>query len=72
MNLVVLSSVFGAGALLIAGEYFHEKYAKWSHAFTGGGLVLLYLTVWIAHVLYAQELAQSYSIRSSWCGVPSQ
>ncbi len=58
----VVLSVIGAGALLIAGEYFHEKYAKWSHAFTGGGLVLLYLTVWVAHVLYAQELAQSYSI----------
>jgi uncharacterized membrane protein len=58
---VLMSAVIG-GALLGAGEVFHKKYSKWSQAFTGGGLALLYLTVWVAHVLYAQELAVSYSI----------
>jgi hypothetical protein len=58
----IVLSVIGAGALLIAGEYFHTKYAKWSQAFTGGGLALLYLTVWVAHVLYADALMTGYGI----------
>jgi len=58
----VILSCMGAAALLVAGELFHAKYSKWSHAFTGGGLVLMYITVWVAHVLYASALATKYGI----------
>jgi uncharacterized membrane protein len=61
MGRLVLSIV-AAGALLIAGEYFHGKYGKWSQAFTGGGIALLYLTIWIAHVFYAEPLAVNYGL----------
>jgi|GEM_PF-3600546 len=58
---IALSAV-GAGILLACGEIFHQKYAKWSQAFTGGGLALLYLTVWVAHIFYAAALQQKYGI----------
>lgn len=58
---VFLSAAAG-GALLGAGELFHRSYAKWSQAFTGGGLVLLYLTVWVAHVFYAMPLEDKYGL----------
>ncbi len=61
---IVLSAV-GALALLGAGEWFHKKYPLWSHAFTGGGLALLYFTVWAAHVFYHAELLVQYGISIS-------
>lgn len=56
---VFLSFVTSA-ALLGAGEWFQRKYPQWSHGFTGGGLALAYLGVWVAHVLYADALASNY------------
>lgn len=56
--LALLASV----ALLAAGEFFQKKYPQWSHGFTGGGLALAYLSVWVAHVLYADALRESYSL----------
>jgi len=58
----VFLSVLGASVLMVCGEYFHKKYPQWSHAFTGGGLALLYLTVWVAHVFYDTALATKYGI----------
>lgn len=58
----VILSCIGATALLAAGEIFHAKYSKWSHAFTGGGLALFYITVWVTHVLYASQLAVKYGL----------
>ncbi len=55
-------SAIGAIALLGTGEWFNKKYASWSHAFTGGGLALLYFTVWAAHVFYHQELLEIHGI----------
>ncbi|MEK7218990.1 MAG: DUF2339 domain-containing protein [Patescibacteria group bacterium] len=51
-----------AAALLFAGEWFHRTYAAWSKAFTGGGLALLYFTVWAAHVFYRQELLTQHGL----------
>lgn len=58
----IVMSAIAAGAMMAAGEIFHAKYGKWAQAFTGGGLALLYFTVWAAHVLYAEALATKYGI----------
>lgn len=56
----VFLALIGAAALLGAGEFFQKKYPQWSHSFTGGGLFLAYLSVWVAHVLYADALSVNY------------
>lgn len=58
----VFLSVIAGGVLLGMGEFYHRLYARWAQAFTGGGLALLYLTVWVAHVLYAEPLAENYGL----------
>ena len=49
---VVLGLVAGL-ALLGAGEFWSKKYAVWSQAVTGGGLAVLYLSIFAAFSLYA-------------------
>jgi len=56
---------FGGAILLGAGEFFRRKYPDWFQAFTGGGLVLLYFTVWVARVFYREELLQAHDIAVS-------
>lgn len=56
----VFLALVGAAALLGAGEYFQKKYPQWSQSFSGGGLFLAYLSVWVAHVLYAPQLLANY------------
>ncbi|TSC58191.1 MAG: hypothetical protein Greene041619_751 [Candidatus Peregrinibacteria bacterium Greene0416_19] len=58
---IALATV-AAFLLLGAGEWFHKKYPLWFQAFTGGGIVLLYFTVWAAHVFYANELLESHGL----------
>lgn len=58
----VALSVIGGIALLVCGEVFHKRYQQWSQAFTGGGLALMYLTIWVAHVFYASAIAAKYGI----------
>lgn len=58
----VFLALVGSAVLLGAGEYFQKKYAQWSQGFTGGGLFLAYLSVWVAHVLYADALAVNYGL----------
>lgn len=53
----IAMSMLASCALLFAGEFFQKKYPQWFQAFTGGGLALLYFTVWAAHVFYAGRLA---------------
>ena len=48
---VVLGLVVGSG-LLGGGEYWRRKYAVWAQALTGGGLAILYLSVFAAFALY--------------------
>ncbi|MYC31478.1 MAG: DUF2339 domain-containing protein [Chloroflexi bacterium] len=48
---VVLGLVIGL-ALLGAGEFWSRKYAVWSQAVTGGGIAILYLSVFAAFSLY--------------------
>ena len=55
-------SVLGAIALIGAGEWFQSKYAQWAQAFTGGGLALLYFTVWVADVFYEDALLLHHNI----------
>lgn len=58
-------SVLAAAALLVAGEWFQRKYAVWSHAFTGAGLVLSYFTVWAAHIFYHEALLVHHGLSVS-------
>lgn len=58
----VFLALLGSALMLGAGEYFNKKYPQWSHGFTGGGLALAYLAVWVAHVMYADQLALSYGL----------
>lgn len=48
---VVLGLLVGSG-LLGGGEYWRRKYAVWAQALTGGGLAILYLSVFAAFALY--------------------
>lgn len=54
--------VLAAALMLGAGEWYSRKYANWAHAFTGGGLVMLYFTVWVAHVFYAKQLLATHGL----------
>ena len=48
---VVLGLAVGL-ALLGAGEFYSRKYAVWSQAVTGGGIAILYLSIFAAFSLY--------------------
>ena len=48
---VVLGLAGGIG-LLGGGEYWRRKYAVWAQALTGGGIAILYLSVFAAFALY--------------------
>ena len=48
---VVLGLVIGV-ALLGAGEFWSRKYPVWSQAVTGGGIAILYLSIFAAFSLY--------------------
>ena len=48
---VVLGLLVGSG-LLGGGEYWRRKYAVWAQALTGGGIAILYLSVFAAFALY--------------------
>lgn len=48
---VVLGLAGGVG-LLGGGEYWRRKYAVWAQALTGGGIAILYLSVFAAFALY--------------------
>lgn len=56
----VFLALVASAAMLGAGEWFRSKYPQWSQGFTGGGLALAYLAVWVAHVLYADALLARY------------
>ena len=48
----VLLGVVGGLVLLAAGEYWRKRYAVWAQAIIGGGLAILYLSVYGAFALY--------------------
>ena len=48
---VVLGVVVG-GALLIAGEYWRRKYGPFAQALSGGGIAILYVSIFAAHAMY--------------------
>jgi len=56
---VSLGIIFGM-ALLGAGEYFRTKYAKYSQIITGGGLGVLYLSMWAAFGVF--HLVDGYTL----------
>ncbi len=49
---VSLGIVFGI-ALLLVGEYFRAKYARYSQIITGGGIGVLYLSLWAAFAVFS-------------------
>ena len=51
MERVILGLVAGL-ALLGAGEYYRRRYAVWAQTVTGGGIAILYLSVYGAFALY--------------------
>ena len=48
----VVLGLAGGFALLAAGEYWRRRYAVWAQTVTGGGLAILYLSVYGAFALY--------------------
>ena len=48
----VALGVVGGLALIAAGEYWRRRYAVWAQTVTGGGLAILYLSVYGAFALY--------------------
>src|SRR3989344_38237 len=44
--------IFFGLVLLGAGEYFRAKYEKYSQIITGGGIIVLYLSLWAAFALF--------------------
>ena len=48
----VLLGVAGGLALLAAGEYFRNRYGVWAQTVSGGGIAVLYLSVYGAFALY--------------------
>ena len=51
MERVILGLVVGL-AFLGAGEYYRNRYAVWAQTITGGGIAILYLSVYGAFALY--------------------
>ncbi len=51
MERVILGLVAGL-AFLAAGEYYRSRYAVWAQTVTGGGIAILYLSVYGAFALY--------------------
>lgn len=45
--------IMGGFILLGAGEYWREKYRQYSQILTGGGIALLYLSIYAAHAFYS-------------------
>jgi uncharacterized membrane protein len=63
-------AVIASALLLFAGEWYQTRYRQWAHSFTGGGLALLYFTVWAARVLYAAPLlAHNGLVVSPWAAL---
>jgi hypothetical protein len=63
----VALGVLAAIALLVVGEWKHRLYPAWAQGFTGGGLTLLTLCVWVAHVFYRRELLAAHGIElATW------
>ena len=48
----VVLGLVGGVAFLAAGEYWRRRYAVWAQTVTGGGLAILYLSVYGAFALY--------------------
>ena len=48
----VLLGIAGGLAFLGAGEYYRNRYAVWAQTVTGGGIAILYLSVYGAFALY--------------------
>ena len=48
----VLLGIAGGLAFLAAGEYYRNRYAVWAQTVTGGGVAILYLSVYGAFALY--------------------
>lgn len=58
----IVLSVMAAIGFMVFGEWHHRKYHQWSGWFTGAGLVLMYFTVWVTHVLYAVPLMTHHQL----------
>ena len=48
----VVLGIVGGGALLAAGEYWHRKYTPFAQALSGGGIGILYVSIFAAHAMY--------------------
>ncbi|MEK7581539.1 MAG: DUF2339 domain-containing protein [Patescibacteria group bacterium] len=49
---VSIGIIFGIG-LLLAGDFFRAKYAQYSQIITGGGIGVLYLSLWAAFAVFS-------------------
>ncbi len=57
---VVLGVVVGA-ALMAAGSYWQKRYPIWAQSVTGGGVAVLYLSIFAAHSLYDLNIAPAFA-----------
>ncbi len=48
----VVLGIIGGVALLGVGEYWRKRYPVWAQALTGGGIAILYLSIFAAFALY--------------------
>jgi uncharacterized membrane protein len=48
----IIMGLIGGLALLGLGEYFEKKYASWAHVMTGGGLAILYFSLFAGRFFY--------------------
>lgn len=48
----IILGIAGGFVLIGLGEYWKKKYAHYAQILTGGGIIILYLTIYAAHALY--------------------
>ncbi|MCH7605024.1 DUF2339 domain-containing protein, partial [Patescibacteria group bacterium] len=48
----IILGIAGGFVLMGLGEYWKKKYAHYAQILTGGGIIILYVTIYAAHTLY--------------------
>ena len=57
----IILGMIGGFALLGAGEYWQKKYSQYAQILTGGGIAILYFTIYAAHAFYELPFFGSYA-----------
>ncbi len=57
----IILGMIGGFALLGVGEYWQKKYSQYAQILTGGGIAILYFTIYAAHAFYELPFFGSYA-----------